>query len=265
MIANGTLTGGMIPKITACLDALDGGVHSAHLLDGRTRHVLLVELFTDSGIGTMIVPDAGANDMTTGGRARRGDGCARGTRCVPVDAHLSDPDRAVRSGQWHRALGSRRPAVPRLPGRSGRGVARSRQRRSRRSHRGTGPHPGARVEPLRHRARRSSGPDARSPARWRRSGLLLQLGRRGERGGAETGAQMGWAGQVPGDQRVRLVPRPHPCDVARDGPTPEARAVPAVARGLPARRVERPRGARACHRPFCRGGPARADSGRRAA
>jgi acetylglutamate kinase len=61
VIANGALTGGMIPKITACLDALDGGVRSAHLLDGRTRHVLLVELFTDSGIGTMIVPDAGAN------------------------------------------------------------------------------------------------------------------------------------------------------------------------------------------------------------
>ena len=61
MIVNGTLTGGMIPKISACLDALEGGVRSAHLLDGRTRHVLLVELFTDSGIGTMIVPDAGAS------------------------------------------------------------------------------------------------------------------------------------------------------------------------------------------------------------
>ena len=45
-----------IPKITACLDALDSGVRSAHLLDGRTRHVLLLELFTDAGIGTMIVP-----------------------------------------------------------------------------------------------------------------------------------------------------------------------------------------------------------------
>lgn len=61
MIANGTLSGGMIPKITACLDALDGGVRSAHLLDGRTRHVLLLELFTASGIGTMIVPDGGAD------------------------------------------------------------------------------------------------------------------------------------------------------------------------------------------------------------
>jgi acetylglutamate kinase len=57
LIADGTLGGGMIPKVTACLDALEGGVRSAHLLDGRTRHVLLVELFTDSGIGTMIVPD----------------------------------------------------------------------------------------------------------------------------------------------------------------------------------------------------------------
>lgn len=57
MVEVGTVSGGMIPKVTACLDALDGGVHSAHLLDGRTRHVLLVELFTDSGIGTMIVPD----------------------------------------------------------------------------------------------------------------------------------------------------------------------------------------------------------------
>jgi acetylglutamate kinase len=54
------LTGGMIPKITACLDALDAGVRSAHLLDGRTRHVLLLELFTDAGIGTMIVPAEGS-------------------------------------------------------------------------------------------------------------------------------------------------------------------------------------------------------------
>jgi acetylglutamate kinase len=56
MIISGALSGGMIPKITACLDALDGGVNSAHLLDGRTRHVLLLELFTATGIGTMIVP-----------------------------------------------------------------------------------------------------------------------------------------------------------------------------------------------------------------
>jgi len=59
-IAGGELTGGMIPKIEACLAALDGGVGSAHLLDGRVPHVLLLELFTDAGIGTMITRSIGA-------------------------------------------------------------------------------------------------------------------------------------------------------------------------------------------------------------
>jgi acetylglutamate kinase len=54
MVVDGVVSGGMIPKITACLEALGDGVHSAHLLDGRVPHVLLLELFTDSGIGTMI-------------------------------------------------------------------------------------------------------------------------------------------------------------------------------------------------------------------
>ena len=56
-VDEGILGGGMIPKIEACLDALAGGVKSAHLLDGRIPHVLLLELFTDAGIGTMITPD----------------------------------------------------------------------------------------------------------------------------------------------------------------------------------------------------------------
>jgi acetylglutamate kinase len=59
-IAAGELTGGMIPKIEACLAALDGGVGSAHLLDGRVPHVVLLELFTDAGIGTMITRSIGA-------------------------------------------------------------------------------------------------------------------------------------------------------------------------------------------------------------
>jgi acetylglutamate kinase len=53
-LADGTLTGGMIPKVEAALHAVDGGVASAHILDGRLPHVLLLELFTDEGIGTMI-------------------------------------------------------------------------------------------------------------------------------------------------------------------------------------------------------------------
>lgn len=56
LVAQGILSGGMIPKIEACLAALDGGVQSAHLLDGRIPHVLLLEIFTDAGIGTMITP-----------------------------------------------------------------------------------------------------------------------------------------------------------------------------------------------------------------
>jgi acetylglutamate kinase len=61
LIADGTLSGGMIPKVAACLDALDRGVGSAHLLDGRVAHVVLLELFTDSGIGTMITRSIGAS------------------------------------------------------------------------------------------------------------------------------------------------------------------------------------------------------------
>jgi acetylglutamate kinase len=57
LIADGVIRTGMIPKIEACLRALSGGVRSAHLLDGRLPHVLLLELFTDAGIGTMICPD----------------------------------------------------------------------------------------------------------------------------------------------------------------------------------------------------------------
>jgi acetylglutamate kinase len=51
----GKLSEGMIPKVRACVDAVRGGVRSVHVLDGRVAHVLLLELFTDEGIGTMIV------------------------------------------------------------------------------------------------------------------------------------------------------------------------------------------------------------------
>jgi acetylglutamate kinase len=51
------LTSGMIPKMEACLRAVRGGVPQAHVLDGRLPHAVLLEIFTDSGIGTMVVPD----------------------------------------------------------------------------------------------------------------------------------------------------------------------------------------------------------------
>jgi acetylglutamate kinase len=52
-----TLSAGMIPKMEACLTAVRGGIPRAHVLDGRLPHAVLLEIFTDSGIGTMIVPD----------------------------------------------------------------------------------------------------------------------------------------------------------------------------------------------------------------
>jgi acetylglutamate kinase len=52
-----SLSDGMIPKMTACLTAVRGGVPQAHVLDGRLPHSVLLEIFTDSGIGTMVIPD----------------------------------------------------------------------------------------------------------------------------------------------------------------------------------------------------------------
>ncbi len=54
LIEEGVISGGMIPKIETCVDALNNGVKSAHILDGRVKHTLLLEIFTKEGIGTMI-------------------------------------------------------------------------------------------------------------------------------------------------------------------------------------------------------------------
>jgi acetylglutamate kinase len=56
-----TLISGMIPKMEACLRAVRGGVPQAHVLDGRLPHSVLLEIFTDSGIGTMVVPDGASS------------------------------------------------------------------------------------------------------------------------------------------------------------------------------------------------------------
>jgi len=53
-IAEGTIRGGMIPKVECCIAALDAGVASAHIVDGRIEHALLLEIFTDHGVGTLI-------------------------------------------------------------------------------------------------------------------------------------------------------------------------------------------------------------------
>lgn len=56
LIANGSVDRGMIPKVESCLKAIEGGVPRAHILDGRAPHSILTELFTDHGIGTMVIP-----------------------------------------------------------------------------------------------------------------------------------------------------------------------------------------------------------------
>ena len=57
LIENGTIAGGMLPKVNACLRALDGGVRRTHIIDGSSQHSLLLEIYTEKGIGTVITKD----------------------------------------------------------------------------------------------------------------------------------------------------------------------------------------------------------------
>jgi acetylglutamate kinase len=60
MLKTGSIDGGMIPKMESCVSALQQSVHDCHILDGRIAHVLLIELFTIAGVGTMISQDSEA-------------------------------------------------------------------------------------------------------------------------------------------------------------------------------------------------------------
>jgi acetylglutamate kinase len=55
MVKSGIITAGMLPKVDACITALKAGVTKAHIIDGRTPHALLLEIYTEAGIGTEIV------------------------------------------------------------------------------------------------------------------------------------------------------------------------------------------------------------------
>lgn len=72
MLGSGQIVTGMVPKISGCVEALEAGVGRAHLLDGRIEHALLLEIFTDAGIGTMILPASGR----AGARATQMEGRA---------------------------------------------------------------------------------------------------------------------------------------------------------------------------------------------
>jgi len=56
MLSDGFITGGMIPKVNCCLKALTEGVEKAHIIDGRIEHAVLLEIFTQSGVGTQVIP-----------------------------------------------------------------------------------------------------------------------------------------------------------------------------------------------------------------
>ena len=54
LIEDGTISGGMIPKVECCMEGIRKGVNNVHILDGRVEHCLILEIFTPEGIGTMI-------------------------------------------------------------------------------------------------------------------------------------------------------------------------------------------------------------------
>ena len=60
LIDNGSINGGMIPKIQNCIEAIENGVERVHILDGRIPHCLLLEIFTHKGIGTAILKNDGS-------------------------------------------------------------------------------------------------------------------------------------------------------------------------------------------------------------
>ena len=62
MIASGAIEAGMIPKVESCLETLDRGVRKIHIIDGRLRHSLLLEVYTSKGVGTEILKNGKAQD-----------------------------------------------------------------------------------------------------------------------------------------------------------------------------------------------------------
>ncbi|MFO0888424.1 MAG: acetylglutamate kinase [Isosphaeraceae bacterium] len=68
LIARGVIDKGMIPKVEACLSSLEAGVRKTHIIDGRLRHSLLLEIFTVSGVGTEIVNDESPDPVSPAGR-----------------------------------------------------------------------------------------------------------------------------------------------------------------------------------------------------
>ena len=114
LIERGVIDRGMIPKVEACLTSLEAGVKKTHIIDGRLPHALLLEIFTQSGIGTEIARQDIPHDLR---RARADAPCWRASvkrsLTLPENANASHrgDDRAVRA-----IRDCQLPAIPRLPG-----------------------------------------------------------------------------------------------------------------------------------------------------
>ena len=63
LIGDGLIGGGMLPKLNNCIEAIENGVNQVHILDGRIAHCLLLEIFTNKGIGTAIIPDSRKDEL----------------------------------------------------------------------------------------------------------------------------------------------------------------------------------------------------------
>jgi hypothetical protein len=123
LFADGTISGGMLPKISGALDAAKSGVNSVHIIDGRVPHAMLLEILTDQAYGTMIRSQViGVRDAVAVRRRRR-DGGQRhqaGAHRCRLCGRLGRQRRARRGGAAHRAVRRRhhrhRPAAHGRPG-----------------------------------------------------------------------------------------------------------------------------------------------------
>jgi len=92
LIADGVISGGMIPKVECCIQALQGGVRKAHIIDGRVRHAVLLEVLTKAGVGTEVVRATG------GRRPRRATPAASTAASAPAAARAATTATSAKSG-----------------------------------------------------------------------------------------------------------------------------------------------------------------------
>ena len=113
LFADGTIHGGMLPKIGSALDAVKNGVKSSHIIDGRVEHALLLEVLTNEGVGTMIraddtPPRVGGLTRPRDHGATHGDETRRTPAADPADARDDAREPARREGDDRRAGGEAR-------------------------------------------------------------------------------------------------------------------------------------------------------------